>query len=370
MNRKLKISGFQFFCIIFIFGVGTTPSIEIYTRAKQDAWISLLIGLILGCLLFYVYIKLYSFFPELPFTKYIQLILGKYIGKLLSIVYIVYFIYIAARILRNFEEIMVMTLYSASSKISIGLLMITLVMYVTYKGFETFARTNEVIFFVLMIVIFLFVGFEIINKIININNLRPVLENGWKPIIKAVFPTSVTSPFGEIFTLSMIMQYLNKKENAIRVGIPAFIFSGLTLIMFSIGNTAILGLSVIERTIYPLLTAVSYINIAHFITRLDTFIVVIAVCTVFVKITIYFYCAVSGAADLFRVKKTSDLIYPIAIIIVLTSLWMAPNFIEHNKEEVQLVPYLLHIPLQIIVPVILLLIVLIQRKLNVKKIGV
>ncbi|PFH91105.1 endospore germination permease [Bacillus sp. AFS088145] len=363
MNRKLNISGFQFFCMIFMFGVSASPPVEIFAKAKQDGWISLLIGLIAACLIFAVYIKLYSLFPDLPFTKYIQIILGKYVGKILALIYVLYFLYIAARALRDFEDLLTITLYNASSLISIGLIMMLLTMYAISKGLETFARSCEFIFIVIMFLVFLFIGFEIISKLIKIDNLRPVLENGWKPVFKAS-PISLTIPFGEVLTFTMIMPHLNKQDLAIKVGIPALLFSGLILTLFAVLNTAILGPSVIERTTYPLLTSVSYINIADFIQRLDTFIVVIAVCNAFVKITIYFYCAVSGAADLFNVKKTDQLVYPIGVITVITSLWMASSFLEHHLEGIHLVPYLLHIPLQIIIPISLLLILLFQGKLK------
>ncbi|MFF3023153.1 GerAB/ArcD/ProY family transporter [Gottfriedia sp. NPDC057948] len=366
MNRKLNISGFQFFCMIFMFGVGASPPVEIFARAKQDGWISLLIGLISACIVFAVYIKLYSIFPELPLTKYIQIILGKYVGKIFALIYILYFLYIAARVLRDFEDLLTITLYNASSLISIGLIMMLLIMYAMSKGLETFARSCEFIFIMIMFLVVIFIGFEIISKLIKIDNLRPVLENGWTPVLKA-FPISLTIPFGEILTFTMIMPHLPKQNLAIKVGIPALLFSGLILTLFAVLNTAILGASVIERTTYPLLTSVSYINIADFIQRLDTFIVVIAVCNAFVKLTIYFYCAVSGAADLFNVKKSEKLVYPIGIITVLTSLWVASSFLEHHLEGIHLVPYLLHIPLQIIIPVSLLLVLLIQGKLKSNK---
>lgn len=366
MNRKLNISGFQFFSMIFMFGVGASPPVEIFASAKQDGWISLLIGLTAACLIFAVYIKLYSLFPDLPLTKYIQIILGKYIGKIFALAYILYFLYIAARALRDFEDLLTITLYNASSLISIGLIMMLLIMYAMSKGLETFARSCEFIFIMIMFLVFIFIGFEIISKLINMDNLRPVLEHGWTPVFKT-FPISSTIPFGEVLTFTMIMPHLTKQDLAIKVGIPALLFSGLILTLFAVLNTAILGPSVIERTTYPLLTSVSYINIADFIQRLDTFIVVIAVCNAFVKITIYFFCAVSGAADLFNVKKSNQLVYPIGIITVLTSLWLASSFLEHHIEGIHLVPYLLHIPLQMIIPVCLLLVLLVQGKLKSNK---
>lgn len=366
MNRKTTISGFQFFCMIFLFEVGTSSLYGLASDAKQDAWISLLLGSLFGCILFYVYIKLYELYPQQTFTKVTQEILGEYAGKLVAIVYMVYFIYIAARDLRDFEELLVITIFNASSLILIGILMMFIVMYGAHKGLETFARANEFIFFLISIIIFIIIGFESIAKIYQINNLRPVLENGWKPVIKASFPLTTTFPFGEVIVFTMIMPHLNKTNKALKVGIPALIFSGMVLIFFTLKNIMILGVSGYERATFPLLTAISYINIANFVQRMDPLIVIIMVIGGFVKIFLFYYCAVTSSAELFKVKKSSDVVYPISFLVVITSLWMAPNVLHHFKEGLEIVPYYIHIPFQMIIPTALLIIALIQKQTNVK----
>lgn len=366
MNRKLSISGFQFFCIIVLFEIGSSSLIGLATDAKQDAWISLIIALSMGCILFYIYIKLFEMFPDLPFTHYIQNILGKYAGILLALIYTIYFIYIAGRVLRDFEELLVISLYNATSLISIGILMSFLVMYAVYKGFETFGRVNEFSFYLIMLIIVVVIGFELVGKLFHINNLRPVLESGWKPVIHAAFPLTVTFPFGEIITFTMLMPHLRKPELALKVGMPAMIFAGFLLTTLTLVNIMILGVDVLGRATYPILTAVSYINIANFIQRLDSLIVIVMVLGGFMKVAVFFFCAVIGASDLFRVKKRDQLTYPIAVIIVLSSVWMAPNYLEHYKEGLDVVPYYLHVPLQIVVPIALLAIAIIQKKVNEK----
>lgn len=49
-------------------------------------------------------------------------------------------------------------------------------------------------------------------------------------------------------------------------------------------------------------------------------------------------------------------------IETISSLWIAPNILEHDRERLEVAPYVLHIPLQIIIPICLLIIVIIQRK--------
>ncbi|MCG0041087.1 spore germination protein, partial [Escherichia coli] len=84
--------------------------------------------------------------------------------------------------------------------------------------------------------------------------------------------------------------------------------------------------------------------IASFIQRLDTFILILMVILGFVKITIYFFCAVIGAADLFRMKPSVTNIYLIGGVIFFSSLMIAPSYQAHINEGLKIVPYLLHLP--------------------------
>lgn len=367
MNRKLNIGAFQFFSIIFLFEMGSSTLVGLASGAMQDAWISVLLALTAACLLFIVYIKLFEMYPELPFTKYIQDILGKFTGKILAMLYIVYFIYLGARVLRDFEELLVITLYNASSLISIGILLMFLVMYAIFKGFEVFARVNEFLFMIILFIIATIIGFEIIAGLVDTNNLKPVLETGWKTIVKEAYPLTLTFPFGEMITFTMLMPYLKKKVYAWKYGLTGLVFAGIVLTLITIVNISILGSNTVARATYPILTAVSYINIADFIQRLDSVVVIVMVVGGFIKIAVFFYCAMIGAADLFKVKKSDTLTYPIAFIILVSSVWMAHDYLEHYKEGLDIVPYFLHIPLQIVIPLILFVIAFIQHKTKKKE---
>lgn len=364
MNRKLAIDGFQFYCTVYLFEMGTSSLIGLSESAKQDAWISVMISTIIGIFLFYIYLKLNEFYPDLSLIQYVHKIVGKYPGKVLGIIYIIYFIYIAGRDLRDFEELLVNTLFNSSSLISIGILMMFLILYTVYKGFEPFARGNEILFFLTNIFVFTVIGFEIISHVINLDNLKPILENGWKPVFKAAFPETVTYPFGEVVAFTMFIKYVNRPEIIMKSGLSSLATAGFILTLFTIKNIAILGVSTFERATYPTLTAVSFVNIANFVTRFDPIIIMLMVLGGFVKISVFFFCAISGASDYFNVKQSEKLVYPIGVIIVLISVLMASNFVAHYREGLKFVPYFLHIPLQMVIPIFLLIIVLIKRKIN------
>lgn len=148
------------------------------------------------------------------------------------------------------------------------------VMYGVFKGIETIARSIEVLFFIILTIVSIIIALEFFANLHQINNLRPVLENGWKPIVREVIPKGITFPFGDTVTFLMIFPLLKNKQSALKIGMPALVFSGFLLILFIVINISILGVSEYERSNYPLLVSVGYINIVDFIQRLDSFIVI------------------------------------------------------------------------------------------------
>jgi spore germination protein KB len=283
---------------------------------------------------------------------------------MLGVLYVVYFIYIASRVLRDFEELLVVTAYRSSSLLTIGIIMLLCVMYAAYKGIEVFFRISELCLFMIVFMLFLLLIFDILSGIISLKHLLPVLENGWKPIFASLFPTTLTFPFGEMISFTMLLPFLDKQEKVRKVGVMGVAISGGVLMLFTLLNITIAGADITSRSAFPLLTTVGYINIANFVQRLDTVVIISMVLLGFVKITVFFFCAMIGAADVFKIKHPNKLVYPMGGTILIGSLIIASNYIDHLNEGIKFVPYYLHLPFQFMIPTLLLIIALIKQKFN------
>src|SRR4051812_36118320 len=119
-----KISGFQLFVLVVLFEMGSAILLGIGAHVKQDAWIAILFGLAGGIIVFFIYYRLYMYYPDLPLTSYLQKILGKWFGRIIGLLYIVYFIYLASRVLRDFGELLTTTIYNSTPLFVINALMI------------------------------------------------------------------------------------------------------------------------------------------------------------------------------------------------------------------------------------------------------
>ncbi|KKI94060.1 hypothetical protein WQ54_00510 [Bacillus sp. SA1-12] len=330
--EKAKLSGLQLFVLMFMFNMGTSIVVSYGISAKKDAWLAILLSMCMAIILFYIYYYLYRQFPNLPLTGYARKIFGKYIGWIIGILYLQYFLYISARQVRDFSELLVSSTMTDTPILAIHISFVLVICYVLYLGIEVLGRTGEV-----FIVILLLFGaaanfFVLVSGNIEINHLRPFLEHGWKPIISTAFYDTLHFPFGEMIVFTMLLPYLNKQKSVKKVWLSAVIFSGLVLSWTAALNITVLGVNVMERATFPTLTTIGKVNLLEFIQRLDAIVVFTMLMTVYFKASLFLYASLIGIVDLFNLKNHHRIVFPIGGIIVISSMMITPNFSEYMEE--------------------------------------
>jgi len=360
--EKAKIKASQMFILVVLFEMGSAILVGLGVSAKQDAWISMLLGLAGGLLFFLVYYQLYKYYPTLPFTSYVQRIAGKWMGRLLGLLYIIYFIYLSTRVLRDFGELLTTTIYFNTPLIVINSLMMVIIIYAIHKGIEVIVRVGELFFgviYLLAIVGFLLIIF---SGLIHPEFLLPVLEQGWRPVFITFIRETIIFPFGEMVVFTMLLPYLNDHKKVKFACMGGMILAGINVTITCAINVATLGVDLFERSNFPLLTTIGKIQLANFIERLDVLFMLYLMIGCFFKISVFFYAAVVGATDLFQFKNHQKLSFPIGLIILLASITIASNYAEHIQEGLKVVPVYVQWPFQIIIPTLLLIIAFFRNR--------
>lgn len=105
--EKAKLSVIQLFALMFIFEMGTALVVSYGTNAGKDAWLSILLVMCGGIVLFYIFYFLFRQYPNLLFTGYIREIFGKYVGWIVGLLYCLHFMYICGRNVRELGDLLV-----------------------------------------------------------------------------------------------------------------------------------------------------------------------------------------------------------------------------------------------------------------------
>src|SRR5690349_4249085 len=144
----MVISGLQIFWIIFSMQMGEGVLLTIsptISESQQGAWISVLIAGGFGVLLALIATKLSLIHPNQTFIEYSQTILGKWLGKIILVPFLIHCYTAFAGILRHFSEIVLMVLLPRTDMSLVILYMLLVVIYVTYQGIEGIGRCSEFI---------------------------------------------------------------------------------------------------------------------------------------------------------------------------------------------------------------------------------
>ncbi|MDA7027846.1 GerAB/ArcD/ProY family transporter [Bacillus sp. CLL-7-23] len=329
--EKAKISPYQLFTLIVLFELGTALIVPLGVEAKQDAWIAELLGLAGGIVLLLHYFYLYHQYPDLLPTQYIRKIFGQYLGYLVSLLYIVFFIYGASRDLRDASELLLLQ-YDRTPMFAVSAIIMLLVSYALYHGIEVLARTGELIIVMVFLMITLTFISIIGSDVIRPENLLPVLENGWKPVLNTVFPYRIFFPHGELICFIAVFPFLNTPKTGMKYGLIATILSGLILTVTITFELTTLGVANLSTATFPFLQFVEKINIAGFIQGLQGFAVILLVIGAFFKVAVFAFAAVKCAGDLFQIKNSRKLVTPISLIVFALSFAIADNFIAHMEQ--------------------------------------
>jgi spore germination protein KB len=353
--EKAKISAYQFFVLLLLFELGSAVLVPVAIEAKRDAWLAILLGMAGGLALFWVYYRLYCFYPGLLPAEYMQKLLGKFLGGMLAFGYILFFVYIAARVLRDFGEMLLTFAYVETPLFIVNTLLILVIIYGVQKGIEVISRTGELFFLLLYLLAVMGFLFILSSGLIELSNLKPVLEEGLGPVLNVVVTQTLYFPFGEAVVFMMIMPYLDNQKRAGIAGAAAILLSGINLAIVMAINVTVLGVDLAMRSQFPLLSTIQSIQIANFIERLDVFFMVAFIIGIFFKVALYFYAALSATSVLFKVKEPGTLAFPMGLVILILSMAIARSYSEHIKEGLEVTTGILHQGFILAIPVLLLI---------------
>jgi spore germination protein KB len=359
-----NISELQLFYVIVGFQIGNTLVYGLGGGAKQDAWLVIIIAMLGGFILMFVYTKLSAYYPEDTLCQMIPKIIGKIMAFPFILIYISYFTYLAARTCRDFAEIIAATLLVDTPMVVVIGSFVVLMIYCLRDGIEAFGRIGEVVFpaYIMSLIVIWILLFTV--KDFNISNISPILGNGVQPILNEVFPTTLTFPFGESIIIMMFFPFLNKSMNIREVGMAVILFTGVLMTINMILVLSVLGPEIYSQNLFPLLTAAQMVSIADFLERFDALVILMMVTGVFFKLGGWTFGAAIGISQLFKLKQTRSVYLGLGTIIIPLSLLAASNEIKHNEIGLEFFTKYVHTSLQIVFPLLLLNIALIRKKLN------
>lgn len=317
----MKISNWQIFWLLLTVEISMTIWLTIspaIRAANQDAWLSLLVGGVIGIISTFIVVKVSFRHAKMTIVEFSQFLLGKWLGRFISLLYFISWFTVASVILRDASDSIQSVLFHNTPGWVISLFFVVAMSYINYKGsVEGIARFSEIVgpLFILGIIITLFLN--ITN--IHLRLLLPIYaDTGATKILKGSLTNA--SFLGESILIMMIFPFLKKPDRAMKPILLAILLPSLIGVITAAMIVSTFGVELGGEIHYPYFSMVRFIAFLEFVQNMDVWIIFVWIFAVFVKMSLYLFVNSYGIAQLLHITKWKRFIVPIAGSILFLSL--------------------------------------------------
>jgi len=320
----------------------------IFKEARQDAWMSVVLVTVFGVVAGLIIASLGARFPGRTIIQYSGDIAGKPLGKVIGLIYSLFFIYINTFIIREFADMFNINFMPETpvSLFSIGIVFAAA--YAVRSGLEVLARASEIVLPLVLVMLLLIVG--LVCPEIDTKLFFPILEKGFMPVLKGAYPPALF--FAETIVMVMLIPYLRRPSGAGRAITAAVLVVGLFQLMVMAAVTGVFD-TLAAYINFPTLMLARYISLADIIERVEPLIMFIWIGGGFIKVGVFYYCAVLAMAQWLNLREYKALVLPTGALLAVLSIILWENVIQLTHQIARVIPpYFLAI--EVGIPLVLL----------------
>ncbi|WP_341348357.1 endospore germination permease [Paenibacillus sp. FSL H3-0469] len=315
MKDRSGISLRQFYIMTFGLTIGTSilviPSGLAHT-AREDAWIAALCSLLINLVMVVLYLAVARLYPGKNLYEMLEAGFGRWLGKLISLLYLFYFLILTGTLLGDLGFFMTSEILPETPVEAIQIVFLTAAVVCASLGIVVLARVGELLF-PWVLFLFLILVLALIPKI-EWNHIKPVLEGGFRPVLLAAYQSSM---YQELIVLLTFLPLVKKPRSGERAFLLGTFGGGVILTVIVLLSLLILGIEQTENSTFPAYALAKTINIGNILQRVEGILITIWVLTFFIKISLLYLSILKGLQSVFHLKKQDYLIYPLAVLFVI-----------------------------------------------------
>lgn len=358
-REKITVVQFAFIVVSTILGVAMLALPRFVVReAGIGAPVASFIGVGLAFIGLLGVVYLGKRFPKHTLIRYNEILLGKSLGRVFSILIILFFTLNMGLETRQFAEVVAGALLP-NTPIQIAIFMMIFLCLTT--GFQSVSTFAHIHFFYMPLIIFP-LGLVLLPAIgdIEIYHITPILGNDptWREFLRGSLV--VTQSMLSFFIISMVIPYMKQPEKCVKGGVLGFLIAGIFVVFILFMTVGVFGDVEILEMIWPTLILGRMVTVpGEILARVDAILVISWIYGVFTTLLSHYFLIVRGIGELFRYYNYR--VIAIAESPILFCIAIFPQNIYQLYEYLMAVT-LTGLPLTIVYPVILLAIARLRKK--------
>ncbi|EJO5346364.1 GerAB/ArcD/ProY family transporter [Clostridium botulinum] len=236
-------------------GILSLPN-DVSKLAKQDGWISVIIGSIYPIYIIFLCSFIIKKYPNENLLSLSKKVFGNFLGTILNILFGLQFMLYATSVASGFNNILRAYILYFLSPLKIYIVVFLLAAYSSIKGLKTLVKINHVIFYITILILLLSLQALKVGTILNI---KPIFGSGFTNIIKASKNTAFE--YATIEALLLIHPFVKEKSKIKRASLRAV---GIVVIMYSWAvfiTTYYLSADIIPKNVWSFLAVADSVKV-------------------------------------------------------------------------------------------------------------
>ncbi len=349
-----KISGSQLIFLAMGFIFGTSDIVIPVQAARQMGWLTVLSGALEALVFAAIFTALAMRFRGKTLIEFNDMIYGALFGKIISLLYIWYFLHLASLNMKFINDFFMAIIYPETPLVVLMIFLTLICASAVRNGLEVIARCSVLL--TIFTIFFYIADTLMLLKESDVSNLLPFMGISWRAFLLSSH-RAATLPFGETVVFIMIFAFLNKHTEAKKINL-AIILAAIAVSMVTARNTAVLG-NLTYIVTYPSFMALRQINIGEILNRMELTVTIMFLSMAFVKISLLYYTTALGIAQLFHLRSYLPLVLPLGAIIIALGMINFDNTIQDIYFSANFYP-IYCLPFQIGFPLLSLIIAVIR----------
>jgi spore germination protein len=357
-NDKISSRQMQIILILYIFGFGVLALPRTVTvRAGQNGWMSVAVAAAAVMVLVYFIAELARKSGGKCFAEFVDIIVGKPLGKLICILFASRLIILGGLRLRVFGESVREYMLPFTHSWIVLCAMLLLCVYAAVKKFEIQARLAEILVF-FMIIPLAYVFFVSL-KGSDFSNLLPVWEAVPNRVIRGAYDAVFS--FSGIELLLLIIPFVSRDAKIRMKSVSTVAVLGLLMIFVVISTISVFGAVSVSQKTWPVFQMMDSAEIpGRFFARQGAFIMCFWIISAFAAISAEIFFSSVLVKDVINLGKRRYYVILSAAAVLLVAL--VPQNLTAFQTILKAIERYSGIAFMFIIPFILLIIVNLRRK--------
>ena len=332
-------------------------SIRVLVKATStSAWFATLISCSVSILLFLLVYLLMKRFPNKELVEIFEIVTGKFIGKILALIFSAYFVYYAGSSLREFVEMIKAYVLPYTPPSAIIFVFLAVVVFFAYVGLEGIARMSYISLIIVIIGLTLILILPL--PFYNVDNLFPLAGYSLQTTLFSGLLRA--SAYSDVIFLAFIINAIHGVKQFKKVGLTSLALSGAIISVTILCSILAFEYTQASENLSALFQLSRNIYFNRFFQRVESIFIFIWVVASIINVSLVFYMATSIFCKAFKIPNHRPSLLPLAFCTFTVTL--LPESLSEVVEKNVLFLRQYSIFITYLIPLLVLLLALIRGK--------